>query len=229
MNKYKPYLWPCLLILASILTVFYIVWPSIAQIMVTRNEMGNLEERRKILADKAAILERTDDQLVRTSLLKAETALPTDKNVSGMIFGLENLAASASAKLETFSTVVGKMATDSAKPVVIEKDNKLGNQVQIISVETTFTTDFNSLKEFLRLLGSVNRLVGVNSISWKDPKANIILDVYYQPLAKTLGEIVTPVYELTQEDRVLINKVSSYPLATPQTAPLPAGKPNPFN
>lgn len=229
MNKYKPYLWPFLLILASILTGFYVVWPTMEQIMTTRNEISGLEERRKILADKAAILEKTDEQSVRADLLKAETTLPTDKNVSGMIYGLETLAATSSAKLETFSTVVGKMATDSAKPVVIEKDNKLGNQVQIISVETTLTADYNSLKEFLRLLSGVNRLVGVNSVSLVDQKANIILDVYYQPLAKSLGEIVTPVYELTQADRALINKVSFYPLATPQTAPLPAGKPDPFN
>ena len=210
--------------------VFYVIWPTIEQMTVTGNEVAGLEEKKVLLTNKVAILENADDRLIETDLLQAETALPTDKNLSGMIYGLETLAASSSANMDSFSTTVGKLATDSAKPVVPEKnkEKKLDNQVEVTPFNLILTSDFDALHNFLRFLGGVNRLVGINSISWKDGKADIVLDVFYQPLAKTLGEITTPVYELTTEDRNLIKQVSAYPLATPKTTPLPVGKPNPF-
>lgn len=230
MNKYKPYLWPFTLILVSILMVFFVILPAIEQINVTRNEVSELTEKKELLATKAAILEKSDDQLLKSDLIKAETALPSDKNLSGMIFGLETLAASTSAHVDSFSTNVGKLATDSAKPVVTDKkeESKLGNKVEITPFSMEVSADFDPLNNYLRLLGGVNRLVGISSIAWEERKASIVLDVFYQPLVKTLGAITTPVYELTTEDRNLLRQVSAYPLATPQTTPLPIGKSNPF-
>ncbi|MDO8515414.1 MAG: hypothetical protein Q7S14_02855 [bacterium] len=228
-DKYKPYFWPVILIIISIATIIYVVMPTVSQIITTREEMATLEVTRLELAKKATILESNNEQLTKSDLARAETALPTDKNVSGMIFGLESLASSASAKLLTFSAVVGNMATESAKIIAVEKDNKLGNKVEIISVETTVNADFSALQIFLTQLNNVNRLIGINNLTWEKSEANVIFDVFYQPLATTLGKITTPIYELTQEDRVLIKQVSAYPLATPATISLPAGKPNPFN
>lgn len=230
LEKIKIYLGPVIAVLASFAAVYIFIFPAASQIMITRGEIAVLEDRRSKLAAKAQVLESVSETTLRADLAAAEISLPTDKNASGMISGLENLAASAGARLLTFSTAVGKMATAAAgvtteKPV---EEKELPNNVKSIKVETSLVGTYDQIQSFLGVLNNVNRLVGIDTLAVDKTTGKLILLVFYQPLLKTLGDVTSPVEDITAAERNSLRQATQYQLATPELPTLPAGKANPF-
>jgi hypothetical protein len=227
----KVYLVPIFIIFIALYAGIFFIYPAVGQIMLVRDGNALLEERRGKLAAKAEILSAVSETQLKNDLAAAEISLPTDKNASGIIFGLESLAASAGAKLTSFSTVVGKLATNSATPLMetapeTEKEFPFG--VRYMSVETTVFGDYDKIKVFMDNLMPVNRLLGVDNVKIDATGGKLMLMVFYQPLLKSLGDIATPVEAITPAEQIFLSQTAQYGLATPQLIDLPSGKPNPF-
>jgi Tfp pilus assembly protein PilO len=233
----KVYLLPAFIIFVAVYTAVAFIYPAVEQIKIAREENAVLEDRRQKLAAKAEILAKVSEAELKTDLAAAEISLPTDKNPSGIIFGLETLAASAGAKLTGFSTVVGKLATASAVPLPESsspaeapalKESEFPFQVKYLSVELGLAGDYEQIRSFVNSLLPVNRLLGVEKISLDEKDKKLILMVFYQPLLRTLGDVASPVEDITPEERTFLRQAAEYRLATPPLLDLPTGKQNPF-
>jgi len=232
-SRLKIYVAPLLLIAGALAVLIVVIMPTLTQIAATREELTVLDDRRAKLAVKAGILGTVTEPGLRSDIAVAEISLPTDKSVSGMIFGLETMAASAGATLTAFSTEVGKISTSEATIAsesgeIVKQELDLPNGVKNIEVEAKFLGSYDAIQTFLAQLNSVNRLLGVDKVEIDKENGKVILMVFYQPQLETLGDITSPVEDITAADRNYLRQVASFTRATPELQNLPTGKLNPF-
>ena len=232
-NRLKIYFVPLLFIIGSILTGLMLIFPTVEQTLVVRSETAILEEKRAKLSAKAQVLEGVNENGLKGDLAAAEISLPTDKSVSGIIFGLETLAASAGATLTGFSTEVGKISTPAARlatesAVTETEELVLPYEVKNIKVEAQILGDYDSIQNFLTQINKVNRLIGLDSVKFDKDTGKIVLLVFYQPRASNLGAVESPVEDITAAERNFLRQAAQYTLATPELENLPTGKVNPF-
>ena len=90
-SRLKIYVAPLLLIAGALAVLIVVIMPTLTQIAATREELTVLDDRRAKLAVKAGILGTVTEPGLRSDIAVAEISLPTDKSVSGMIFGLETM------------------------------------------------------------------------------------------------------------------------------------------
>ncbi len=253
-NRIRELVIPIILILVGVGVILMGILPGIDSIKKARADLEAAKKKQSVLQTKANVLNSMDEASTRSLLTIASNALPSEKNVPGLLAGLERMAQEASASIQDFSIAPGMLATEAAAPpptidktpaqptffVSQNKEKDYGAGVSAIPFMATLKGNYLALHDFLAGIYKVNRLLGADSIVFKvnerpatkgqqDISSDLVLLVYYQPEVSSVGKSDMPLELLTEKEKTLIQSMSANPVVTNPPELVPTGKVNPFN
>lgn len=240
-NFLKPVLIPVLTLVVDMGVLVLVLVPTLKSIPPVQKQLDSVNERVGKLSQKITTLNSMDESKLRGLLQTANNAVPSDKNVPGLLSGLERAAQAASASIEGFAIAPGKIGTSSAAEAtpsasaVIPKEKNLAHGVAGIPFKAVLKGGYLALHDFLASLYKSNRLLNVDNVVFSTSKSgssdvvsSLDLYLYYQPEPKTLGSSEVGIEQITLAQENAINSISSYPVFTSSPPVVPTGKSNPF-
>lgn len=244
-ERYNFYLIPFLTLLTVVLVSFFVDKPAILTILETYREMESRILRKEKIKEKLNSLESLDEMALRSKITKTMAAVPAEKQVPGLLSGLERLANEASASIEGFtinpgkiSTVSGMTATSSGEAVqssTLIAEQKTGG-MGVLDFQINLVGNYEALKAFLAKMENVNRIFSIDHVSFSTKgeteeilTTNLKMKTYYLPLSMYLGDVIEPVNLLMPEEEKTFGKISSFEIYTFPPALGQTGKINPFS
>src|SRR3990172_11684098 len=87
------YILPTLILLAIVFTLLKFTFPKVSEIMEMRRQLKTENERLGRLTEKAVKLEKKDKGEAKNDFQTAQNALPSEKDISGVLYAIERLGA----------------------------------------------------------------------------------------------------------------------------------------
>ena len=216
LNKYRNYIIAILCFLAVGVIGVLVIVPALGLVRDEYEKLTSDQEILRKLTEKANKLSSLNEPEIRSQLAIANSALPAEKESFGIISGLDYLVATAGGRLESYAFTAGP------------EERILKRSVKMAPFTVTMSGGSYALFDFIDQVYKSLRLMGVENISLIDGVATLKMATYYQALKENLGEIETPLEDLTESDRRGITEVTNYALVTTTPALEPVGKPNLF-
>lgn len=113
---FKNYLLPAVISIVITVIIIKFTVPQINQIMEARQALKIEKARLDLLIEKSTRLERLDEATLKNDAQTTQNAVPSEKDVSGLIFTIDRLTKEASLSVKSFKMTPGLVSTPSAKP-----------------------------------------------------------------------------------------------------------------
>lgn len=241
LDKYRSYLMPlAILLLIVVLTVSF-VEPKISEIASLQQKISANKVRLDNLTQKANLLNSLDPGQLRVKFKTLEGALPSEKDIPGFLVQMQKIANEASVSVDKVELSAGSISTGSAQTQATTAKTKK-TEPDLVSAKVTITGTFTGLRQFLDKASQARRLLnikGVNLGGNAAQKANgpisleLIFSVYYQSLPISLGEIASPLPQVSTDEEKVYQTVAKYPLYSTfegaGSVNVPVGKSDPFH
>jgi len=246
----KAYLFPILLLAGIIFILFQFTLPQIKQIIEARGELKREKERLVQLIEKSTQLEKLDEVTLKKNFQVAQEALPSEKDVSGLLFTLARLESESTLSASGFKINPGLISTPAAVPKVATPSGVAKGKAQEPTEVKTKTTaplstldfglslsgDFSALRSFLERIKEIRPLLLITSFNLSQEReassgADLKVQFYYQVQPSFLGKISDPLSVLAIQEEEVLAEISRRPLYSqpPSSSTLvPIGKLNPF-
>ena len=222
----KSYFGPILVVVALVILVPLIIIPQVGRILDLRAKVAAESDKLKKLTEKADKLGGINQQDLRSKLGTLEKALPSDKDISGLIVGIERIAAESGVAIKSSQLAPGEVSTTSA---ALSSPSETELQV-------TVAGDFGRVSTFLSRLNNSARVLGIREITLTSAtqaggqlSVTIKTTAFFLPLAEVKWQVTDALPEITSADEAIISKIAAYPVYS--VAPViatTAGKPDPF-
>lgn len=209
---YNGFFLPAGLFAISFLILFYGIIPGIQSIISSYDDGTLLNKEISEIKGKLDILNRLDENTLRTDVETLLSAVPAEKSIGSFLASLENVCSQTGVSLLGFSIEHGgDLASGSAQPKKKPSDNEI-----MISANTVVGGSPDQLKRMLDTMVSVRRILNASSISWvyltpDNVRASLIVHAYYQPLPATIGKASEPIQALSAQDEDILSRLASYP------------------
>lgn len=234
---------PGLTIIIAAVSFWFVLKPSIENILVGRENLEKNKKELAVLAEKVAFLKGIEDGELASDLNKAELALPSEKSIPGLLGGLERMAKEASASIESFAISPGIVSTSSAETAGTNANANL--QIKLtdfqlpspyVGFTITLKSNYGQLKSFLTRTRQAARVMAVTDLNFTSKSKNLedrvqvtmSLAAYYQNLPMTITKIGEPISPISNSDRKILEKVRSLEVYSLTPPLVPTGKTNPF-
>lgn len=234
---------PGLTIIIAAVSFWFVLKPSVENILAGRENLEKNKKELAVLAEKVDFLKRIDDSELASDLNKAESALPSEKSIPGLLGGLERMANEASASIESFSTSPGIVSTASAETAGSAADSNLQMKLTdfqlpspFVGFTITLKSNYGQLKSFLARFRQAARVMAVTDLNFtsksksleEQVQVTMSLAAYYQNLPMTITKIGEPISPISDLDRKVLGKVRSLEVYSLTPPLVPTGKTNPF-
>lgn len=228
--SFLNYFFPLAVILTIFLVSFFVLKPRVFEVIKTQ---GKLKEQKKLLSQlttKVASLEGLDEAGLITRSDWLLKILPVEKNIDTFLVDFKNLSSQSGVRLTEVSASPGEMATASGQS---KSKEDLPSESYGIVIEASL----DQLKAFIQNVEKSAPLLRVDEVSFSQQQggvqsATLKLLSYYLPLPEKLGELESPLIEITAEENQTFQKLSSFealPRAEGQEELIPfTGRNNPF-
>lgn len=211
-KKYKLFFAP----VAVALIIFFLsanfIKPKLEEINSLNKQIAKDSAYLSKLSKKAADLANIDPVEIKDKFNMLSSAIPSDKDIPGFMLGVARIANEASVSVGLIEVSPGSLSTVSAGKKISEvpvgaKVNIKGKWQNIVNFITLAINSRRLLKiEGVDLSGAT--VQKVNS----DLQMSLVITLYSQPLPKTLGSLEQPLSLFTDEEEILYNKISRFPL-----------------
>lgn len=248
----KEYLFPVLVGVVIVFILSRFTFPQIEQILEARRELKREKGQLEQLTRKVIDLERLDEEALKSDFEIAQRALPSEKDVSGLLFAINRLRNEATVSSGKFRLQPGSISTPSSTPSLATSpsatpsDEKKKTSPQAVQKERfqklssidfklSLSGDFAALRNFLEKIKGINPLLVIPKLELSPKEGEIKADLNvvfnYQFLPSSLGRIDDALSVLTEKDKEVLAKISNFPdySQIPSVVNLiPLGKLNPF-
>lgn len=236
LERLKAYSWPIFLIVVGVTLAVFIALPNFNEYFLQRNKMAEKKQKLALLTEKAAALASLDRDRLRRQLQVAESALPSEKAVPGLLSGLERIAAESGAAVTAFQISPGII---SSRENSEEKNPVPVKEIATPAIPFTISLEGNyqSLKGFLLRLKKARRLIGLDKLSFvnlqtqdnpENLRTNLSLLAYYLPLPEDPPLPEEKLESISPEELDFLAEVESFEVISVAPPLLPVGKENPF-
>ena len=234
-NQEKPlpkvslveYVMPFLVFSFVILSAVFVVKPKVEALLSTRKQIKANQEKLVKISEKVVFLKKYSQADLQSKVNQLLKVLPSEKDVSSLVFTLKNLAEESGLEIASLSLNPGELATESA-----EVKKKLSENLMEITM--TIAGNEEKIYEYLDKIETTAPITKVVTYSGKVEQdiseSKIGLETYFLPIPKTLGKAEELVV-ITKEEEEVREKVSKLKiLETIYSFPVfDSGKENPFS
>lgn len=243
----KNYLFPAIIVLVIIFILYQFTLPQVGQILEIRRELKEERQRLEQLVKKAQELEKLDEVTLKTNFQVSQEALPSEKDVPGLLFTLARLEGEATVSVEKFQLAPGLISTPAATPTQATPSGEKGKakpeapkketkpSLSSLVFDLTLAGEFSAIRSFLDKITEIKPILQIPSLKISQNKgeglkADFKINFSYQPLPLTLGKIDDPLPILTAKDKEILTEISQLPSynQVPGVATAAGGKANPF-
>lgn len=231
-TRHKLIVFPVFSGLTCILVIVFIIFPHILSIIETNKVLDSTREKNDDLNKKLTILKQIDKVVYTENTKTALLAIPADKNVPEAISQVAFLLTSNNLTLDSMVFSGGSLNEQPSKDVASYR------------LTLSIAGEVSSLKDFILKIINTPRLMRITKLEVTGGKASgsvqatVTLDVFFQPLPSSIGNIEQPVSVASADELALLTKIKDYQkniplLSTPNIDGSsditgPKGKLNPF-
>lgn len=202
--------------------VILVTIPQLFRLFETFKNIAELEQKKAFLVEKVGILEGVNQDEYQNQLDATLVALPTDKDITGMVGQVLTVLSSSGMSLNGLAVSASPNESDKVQQVILRVDLS-GSQ--------------EGLAGFLENLRSTPRLIKLTKVEIGSSRNNqlaisVELMGLYQSLPEEINAIDQPVPQLEQDEKDVLADIEAKIRDFPQEAvsgPVPVeGKLNPF-
>lgn len=224
-EKYSVFILPFVSGLIVLALLLFVVRPRLGEIFELRGQVAKAKQDAVVLENKLSNLQNFDQDKLLSDVKKVETALPSDKDLQGLLSTLERLAAETGVGILAVQLTPGQISPIPA-----------GGAAENFPVKITITGNFFQIKNHLARVFESIRVIGVKSLTITlgtvgsaSLSATLNLDSFFQQLSATQVQVREPLQNLTSAEQQILDKISVPQPATVTPPPPPiTGKADPF-
>lgn len=204
--KFQPLLLPVTMFLVLLFLSILVIKFSFGAIKTQRGRLSEDAKNGNILKQKQMLLQEISDQLSQSTVSSFTLIVPDKNPVLISVSQFKNLAAILGVAFSNFKTGSEILKGDSS------------------SVQLTFeiTGTFPQVLDFLSSVRTLAPLTSLDKVRISQnvvsTKAEISVSAYWFALPKKIPSINEPSYDLTQNERELLGKLSTFSLPSFVTA-----------
>jgi hypothetical protein len=243
---------PTVTVIVVIGLLAFFVGPSVRKIINTRKEVSKDSEKLASLKKKVESLEGFDESLLIEQVEVLEQALPSKKDVLGLMTTLNGLAEDNDVSLGNYKLSPGSIATEAATPSATKstaepqqaRERKSGFDSIVVAVNLsgplegvgTFLSGVEHSWPLMKLTKlSLNplkrRVLELDATQSASDRIGVTLelDLFYASLPKQLGTIGKPIASLSEREQELYDEISQYLSYEVDIPQVPTGVEDPFS
>lgn len=205
--RYRPHIFFLLIIFACFILGLTVIIPQYNDYLKQGEETKTLKEDLAVSRNNLTLFSTLGDSDVDNKLNIALSAMPADKDFTGILNAISQASAKSSVVFDDFSFQVGELSTISAK--LSTKPSLRINLGLLGGVE--------EIKSFLKELGKTLPLSEIEKVSFEKNQTRITVLFYYRPLSNLKYDKKKSMKYLSQKDLELLNKLSSF--SSPSQSP----------
>lgn len=200
-TKYKAYLLPVGIIVVCLIIFIQFTLQQIQGFFTTQDEERLLRIRIAMLKQNKDLLTTLPDETLNQQVQTVSTALPSQKDFSGIITALSEAASEAGVGLGDYSFQVGDL---SDRP-----DVTLVGQ-PFIEVNLLINGGIEGVKNFTQVLAEKLPLSEIISTQLTNTDATVKVFFYYKPFTVSQVASDRPLQGFSQKEVELINTLASW-------------------
>ena len=200
-TKYKAYLLPVGIIVMCLLIFIQFTLQQVQGFFTTQDEERLLRIRIAMLKQNKDLLTTLPDETLDQQVQTVSTALPSQKDFSGIITALSEAASEAGVGLGDYSFQVGDL---SDRP-----DVTLVGQ-PFIEVNLLINGGIEGVKNFTQVLAEKLPLSEIISTQLTNTDATVKVFFYYKPFTVSQVSTDRPLQGFSQKEVELINTLASW-------------------
>lgn len=209
---------PIFAIAISVIVSLFVVFPKFSQILSLRAANNELNTRALALENKAEILSSQNTDELKSQLGLAEQLLPSDKGTFAFVRQVEIAAASSGVFVDKIEVVPGSLSGQEVDNSQAPAGETVPAAAPNLQVKVSTTSNYQSLLNFMRVLFSVSRVVGVDELTISSEaetasvsalKSSFVISAFWKPLPSELGSVESPVAALSGSEIDVLEKAKS--------------------
>lgn len=224
LSQLKVFLLPIITVFA-LFFVLIVAGPRVPDIIELSKSVKTLDQKRLVLEEKVKALSSLDSSSLKSKVQQSEKALPSQKDVPGILFATEKLASDNGVSITSIQLTPGEITATSSAATAVSK----------LPIRLTVAGGYDGIKNFLSQAIVTNRIMKVlratlTSGSTASISAALEVETYFLPLDTVRFKFDDPLPNLTQEEEKALERSGSQPdfSQLPSERPPTGGRPNPF-
>ncbi|MEK7518267.1 MAG: hypothetical protein AAB583_07025 [Patescibacteria group bacterium] len=220
-NRNKHYIIPVVVIFVSIVLVILVVIPQFKTLLKVREQAKQASIVLDRLKKDLGVLESQDKEILESQLRTSNLALPTNKEVGGILNALYTAAERSGVSIGRFSFQVGNLGSEDKSNV----------KFSTIGLSLSLDSGILAINSFIDIIGKTLPISDISAIKTDDNVSNISLLFYYRALPQT--NVSSRIMPISQKNLELLSKINDYNNATEialpaESASVSAKSTNPF-
>lgn len=199
-GRYKEYLLPIGVILASILLFLVVIIPQFQNLLDSQQQAKVESGKLLVLKNNLSLLTNLDESQTDSQLQIVSRALPPDKDFGGILTAISSAANRSGVSLGDYQFQVG----DISKPSL--------NVQSFPSLQLALTINggMDGVLKFLTELYKSVPLSEVTSVKVNNTTSEIVVLFYFRPFPPSGRDENAPINPVSQADLSTINNLSSW-------------------
>ncbi len=214
LEKNKPFIFPCLIIIVCIVLLFQFIIPQLKNLSTAREQAKEASLKLETLRENFNVLVNTDEKSLDSQLQVLNQALPSSKDFSGILSSIYFASQKTGVALGAFSLKIGDLSSP-------QKDSKF----PIITMSIPINSGVVGVGSFLDTIGKTVPLSEVTLVKIGDRISSVALAFYYKPLGLSSKEDFR-VKPISQQGILLIERLKSFENASSLPWNIPVGSPS---
>lgn len=196
---HKVQIFPLIVALSSLFLIIFVIYPQVVKLISNQEAIGSLGKKSQLLETKVIALQSYDNEELSRKLGIILETLPPDKDYGNILGLLQQLTINSGFSTNSISFSKGAGGGTGVSNYEVQMDIK------------GFRDNFQTLLDNLE---NSSRLVRINKIDVSSRKDSPILEsslgieALYEGMPKDVGEVDSPLPELSQKDEELIKKLA---------------------
>lgn len=212
LKKIKLFLFPLLTILLVLILTGRFLFPKIDETRAAFEKNSKDKETLAALEAKVKKLNDLKNSTLTLDFQKAETALPSDKNIPQIFSSISQLERVNGVQIEDFSIKPGILSKEGAAGA------KKGANVENITFNLTVLGSETQVLSFMENILKNAPLFNIGSVTLTASSGvdKLIMDLstYHQNLPDSLGKVDSPLPELSETQKKALALIQSFNLTT---------------
>lgn len=198
-DRNKHYILPAIIILISIILFWQFVIPQFKILLTAREEARQASLKLQTLKENLNILTNTDEKSLDSQLKILNSALPLNKDFSGILNSIYLASQKSGIDLGSFSLRIGDLS-----------DSKKQDDFPTISLSVPINADAAGVNSFVETINETAPLSEVTLIKIRNLTSTIGLSFYYKPLGLSSYREGARINPLTQKGLSMIQELGGF-------------------
>jgi hypothetical protein len=194
-QKYKGFLLPIAVIIASVLIFLYIVIPEIKQFSVSRQQLEEESQKLESLKNNYNFLQNIDEEQSQADLKLLVKVLPQQKDFLGIMTAVSAASAKSGLSLSAYNFSLGNLSK-------VDANSSL--QSPIITMNLIANGNGLTLSKFLLELYKTVPLAEIEKLDNTGGSVNLILNFFYKPFLPSNLSDDKPIIAVSNDEKQLL-------------------------